>query len=128
VTDGKHAAAIRYMPMAMALNRAPRAGNKSVTRLPVVLPGASVVSVSRQRKRPASGPKAARVPLSQICPVCERGFGGPDARTRQIRILNRQRDLLKALNQPWQAGGPTLARPALSRARIPRHTAAQIDL
>ena len=66
MTDGKRAAAIRFMPMAMALKRAPRAGNKSVARLPVVLPGASVVSASRQRKRPASGPKAARVPLSQI--------------------------------------------------------------
>jgi hypothetical protein len=94
VTDGNGAAAIRFVLMAMTLNHAPRAGNKSVARLPVVLPGASVVSVSRQRKRPASRPKAARVPLSQICPVCERGLGGPDARTRQIRILNRQRDLL----------------------------------
>jgi hypothetical protein len=94
VTDGNGAAAIRFMLMAMALDRATRAENTSVARRPVVLPGASVVSASRQRKRPASGPKAARVPLFQICPVCERGFGGPDARTRQIRILNRQPDHL----------------------------------
>jgi hypothetical protein len=64
VTDGKRAAAIRFMLMAMTPDRAPRAENKSVARLPVVLPGASVVSVSRQRKRPASGrrPPASRSP------------------------------------------------------------------
>jgi hypothetical protein len=104
VTDGNDAAAIRFMLKAMALGCAARAGNKSVARLPFVLPGASVGSASHQRSAPGEWAEGRPRPALPICPVCERDFGGPDARTRQIRILNRQHNLIRVLNQSWQGG------------------------
>jgi hypothetical protein len=123
VTDGNDAAAIRFMLMAMAPDRAPRApGNKPAARLPVVLQGASVDSASRQRVAPGKWAEGRPRPALPICPVCERGFGGPDARTRQIRILNRQHGLLTVLNQPWQAG----VVPCGDTGSVHGHTAAPI--
>src|ERR1700736_3399547 len=86
-----------------ARSRRARAENKPVARLPVVLQGASSGPASRQRVAPGEGrrPPASRSPNMS----CLRArLGGPDARTRQIRILNLQRDLLTARNQSWQGG------------------------
>jgi len=82
--------------------------------------------------RQASPPASAWRPASGRRPPASRSlnmsrlrarFGGPDARTRQIRILNRQRVLLTALDLPWQGG----VVPDASTGAPRGHMAAAID-
>jgi hypothetical protein len=77
VTDGNGAAAIRFMLMAMALGCAARAPETSRSRtFRSSFQGHRSVRLPASATRPARGPKAARVPLSQYVPFASEILAG----------------------------------------------------
>src|SRR5262249_52206418 len=124
VTDGNDAAAIGFMLMAMAPDRALRAPEKEAGRAPSGRPSGGIDGFgfppARRARQVGRRPPASRSPNMSCLRARFWRAGCPNAANPE---LNRQHGLLTALNQAWQAG----VVPCADTDDTGGHTAAQIN-